>query len=213
MNYERLYDNSILWQMSPQERATFFYTLERLNGGLALEIGSYKGGSLRHLKEYFKEVVSLDIDHSALSQTINKSNITLITGDSKETLPVVIEHLNDEGESLDFVLIDGNHEYDYVLADLENVLNYIPISRTTILIHDSWYLPSRQAICNSKKLKECKYVHFVDTDFCTGTMMNDTTCIGGFCLIEMSSMPRTGNLVINQSSDLTFRILHKLPKL
>ena len=210
-NMYELYDNSILWQMSAQERIAFFYVMESSRRELALEVGSYKGGSLQHLNRYFKEVISLDIDHAALDPKVKTDNVTLIGGDSRKTLPELIKHMNENREELNFVLIDGNHEYEYVLSDLESVLDYVPVNETTILIHDSWYLPSRQAICASKKLRECKYVHFVDTDFCSGTMMNKTTCIGGFCLIKMTSKQRTADLVINQSHDLTFRTLYKLP--
>ena len=211
MKYENLYDNSVLWQMSPQERMAFFHVTSRVGGGLALEVGSYVGGSLRHLSADFENVISVDINFKNLANKGSYKNVTFMEGDSREVLPTVISHLNEEREQLDFVLIDGNHEYEYVMADLENVLDYVPQKSTGILIHDSWYLPSRQAICACKKLRECPYVHFVDTDFCSGTMMNQTTCVGGFCYIEMSSMPREGELVIHQSMDNTFRSLHKLP--
>lgn len=210
MNLNSIYDNSILWQMSPHERTAFFYVLERCGNNLALEIGSFRGGSLQHLIQSFNQVISIDIDHSLLNKDVKGSNLTLLTGDSKELVPFVINHCNEQGEQLDFVLIDANHEYDYVMADLENVLEYVPQADTTVLIHDSWYTPSRQAICNSEKLQSCPYVHFVDTDFCGGNLMAPGKTIGGMCLIQMKSIPRKGELVINQSLDNTYRTINKL---
>lgn len=211
MNYNVLYDNSILWQMLPHERMAFFHVLERVDNGLALEIGSYCGGSLRHLAQIFENTISLDIDHSNLVDKAQYSSVTFIEGDSKQRLPNLISHLNEEGEKLDFVLIDGNHEYEYVMADLENILDYKPIGKTSILIHDSWYPPSRQAILDCSKLRYCSNVEFVDLDFCSGGLINSTTTMGGFCLVQMSNIEREGGLVINKSMDLTYKKLNKIP--
>lgn len=203
-----LYESPVLWQMSPAERASFFYILDKTpNKSLAVEVGTYFGGSLQHLSTRFDQVISCDIDHR---NVIGKyPNAELVTGNSKQTLPVLVDRLNREKADVGLFLIDANHEYSYVLSDLNAILDYKPTSQTVILIHDSWYPPSRQAICACTKLKENPYVHFVDTDFCKGVLIDNTyTLIGGFCLVIMKSEPRQGNLVIQQSSDYTYRVIN-----
>jgi hypothetical protein len=210
MNLKPIYDNSVLWQMSAHERAAFFHVLENSSNRLAVEIGTFCGGSLQHLLNHFENVISIDINYDHLADSVKKKNLSMIAGDSKDRVPFIINHFNEMNEQVDLILIDANHEYDYVLSDLENVLDYIPQSETIVLIHDSWYPPSRRAICDSNKLRQCPYVHFVDTDFCGGNYMAPGRTMGGMCLIQMKSSPREGELVINQSLDNTYRAMNNL---
>jgi hypothetical protein len=209
MFLEAAYDNSVLWQMSPHERVAFIAIASLCPGENALEIGSYHGGSLRVLTEYFQNVISVDIDHKNLNKKVRLSGVDLMTGDSREIVPNLIELWNDSENELELILIDANHEYEYVLADLDNCLEYRPKKRTFILIHDSWYPPSRRAICDSVKLRNNKLVHFVDTDFCGGNYLNETTTIGGLCLIEMRSYEREGDLQIRQSLDRDYLLANR----
>lgn len=201
---EKIYESPILWQMSPQERASLFYLFSQSDpGGSVVEVGTYYGGSLQHFSEYFNKVYSLDISHKRIGKYLN---VELITGDSRQTLPPLIKELNDRQEPVAIFLIDANHEYQYVLHDLTEVLNYQPVRDTIVLVHDSWYVPSRQAICACPALRENPHVHFVDTDFCSGNYIDGTnTLIGGFCLVLMKPSVREGSLQIRQSNDFTFR--------
>jgi cephalosporin hydroxylase len=199
------YSNSPLWQMSPAERICFDYICESSEGVLAVEIGSYCGGSLNHLARAHKKVYSVDIDHKNLVSI--PPNVHLFTGDSRRILPNLIRDFNRDQVEVSLFHIDGNHEYEYVLSDLNNVLKYKPVSQygvVYILLHDSWYKPTRQAIIDSDVTKNLN-VHFVDTDFCNGVFIDDKKLMGGLALIEMRFEERTEDLVIKQSSDLTYR--------
>lgn len=211
-----IYNDSILWQMSRAERHSFISVLDHLTEDsrdkiAAVEIGTYTGGTLQHLVNYFDKVVSVDIGRSYLHPSLMKRpNVDYITGDStKVDIPKIIAKTREEFD-IKFFLIDANHEYEYVKADLNNVLTYIPKSETIILLHDSWYPPSRQAIIDSN-LKASPYVHFVDTDFCTGELIKDEI-YGGLCLVRMLPEVRQGDLEVRQSQDYFFRRLRENSK-
>jgi predicted O-methyltransferase YrrM len=56
--------------MSLPERATFLYLLEQLpKRNIAIEIGTYCGGSLKWLSKYFNKVYSCDINHSHINKS------------------------------------------------------------------------------------------------------------------------------------------------
>lgn len=202
MKYELdvLYNNGPLWQMSSAERLCFLWAMHKVNPSIAVEVGSYTGGSLQHSANHFEKVYSIDINHSRISGTY-QSELTLITGDSVVELPELVDSL--QGQDVTFWLIDGNHEYDYVKSDLNNVLLFKPKSETIVLLHDSWYEPSRRAILDSN-LKNCPYVHFVDLDFCHGEYVGEKLIMGGLCLIVMKPEIREGELEIKRSSNFTY---------
>jgi hypothetical protein len=197
--------------MQTNERLAFLNILGSIeNKNTCIEIGSYAGGSLRSLSKTFNKVYSCDLTHTYLDKE-KYDNVEWITGDSKITLPKLIEEINNRQEKIDFVLIDGSHEYDYVFSDINNILKYKPQSELIILIHDSFYIPSRKAIC-ATKWNECPHIHFIDTDLCTGDLMfvvGKTQFMGGFCLVVMSPQKRVGDIIINQSQDYMYKTVNK----
>lgn len=199
----KVYDYSVCWQMSPHERVACLSIIdEALFVGhiwgdqelSAMEIGTFCGGLLRHLHENFSKVKCYDVDFGNLSHDLRQSeDIEFIQGDSRVTLQNAFV---DPKFQPRFILIDANHEYEFVKSDLANVMKYVPGQVSYLLIHDSWYPPSRRAIL------ECAwspYVHFVDVDFCSGTVLENGTCVGGLCLVILGPEPRTGDLEIRQS--------------
>lgn len=193
-----IYDYSECWQMSTHERAAILYLIKLLPRKVrAVEIGCYTGGFLRQLVKHFDEVISLDLTHQHLNYT--SSNIRYITGDSRVELPKLMRNISD----CTFFLIDGNHSYEYVQADLANVLTYIPTSETIILLHDSWYTPTRKAILDTD-FNANPYINMVDVDFCSGSYANNIW-VGGLCLVHMLPAPRQDPLTITQSEVLSWR--------
>ena len=178
-----VYDYSVCWQMSVHERAAMLALLSQglPNYKRAIEIGSYCGGFTRHLADHFDTVECFDLDFSQ-NVAAGRSNVKQYIGDSSKLVPETLpQFLNDNGKlDCSFILIDGNHEYDYVRSDLQNVLGYRPQGRGMILVHDSWFPPSRRAILETKFPN---FVEFVDLDFCSGTALDNGTIVGGLALI------------------------------
>lgn len=135
-----------------------------------------------------------------------------IEGNSSETLPDLIDKINSSKEIVNLVLIDADHEYEGVYIDLQNILKYKPKQDMAILIHDSFYMPSRLAITNFD-WNSNPYVHYINTDFVSGDLMflqNKNMYMGGFALILLSPEERVGDLIINQSMDYMFTTVSKL---
>lgn len=212
INIKELYDNdTVLWQMSAAERMSLFYTIANLSKrNSAIEIGSYKGGCTRVLSKYFKKVYSCDIDHSNITNKDEYTNVEWLEGRSDETIPVLIERINKSREDINLILIDGDHEYDSVYKDIRNILTYIPKSDCVILMHDSWYEPTRNAISQTL-WKDNAYVQSVEKDFVTGDLVGNRY-MGGLGIAILSKESRVGDLIIGQAHDYMYREINKLLK-
>lgn len=214
IDLQDIFDESIYWQMNISEKSSILYLLEKMkNKNTAIEIGSYRGGFLRILDKYFKKVYSCDIDHSLLTNKNIYKKVDFVDGDSKATLPILIDKINNSDEIVNFVLIDADHEYDGVKKDIKNILKIKPKDDLIILIHDSWYDPSRAAIIDSD-WNSNPYVHYIDTDFvagdiCYSGMYGKDILISGLALIIMSPEKRDEKLNINQSQDKLYCTISK----
>lgn len=89
-----------------------------------LEIGVCNGGSLRFWAELTEEkIVGVDINPDIV-KTIpwdwrNNAKITLVFGNS--TLPYIAKYVKEIiGDNLDFLYIDGAHDFDSVQSDFNN---------------------------------------------------------------------------------------------
>jgi len=188
-----IYDYSVCWQMSPHERASFICLIQNLpDKESAVEVGTFCGGTLRHLAETFDFVYALDI--SFKNNVVKTQNVQYLEGKSQENLETLIHSLNliEREKSPTFFLIDADHEYEAVLADLAAIMHFVPKKPTILLVHDSWYPPSRKAIQDTVF---SPYVSFVDLDFCSGSVLNGRP-IGGFALVCMSPTPRDSDSVL-----------------
>ena len=118
----------------------------------------------------------------------------------------MVDKINNSKEIVNFVLVDADHEFNGVYDDLTNLLNLKPKDDLVILIHDSWYTPSRLAIC-AIPWNDNPYVHFIDTDYVSGDIMQingKKQYMSGFCLVLLSPEKRQGNVRINQSQDYMY---------
>lgn len=194
----QLFSQDILWQMSSAERASVLYLLSQTRANsIAIEVGSYKGGFTHQLATHFKKVYSLDIDHSNIANKDRYKNVEWITGDSAETLPWLINKIGNK--DISFILIDGDHKYSSVLQDINNILEYIPIVNTILLMHDSWYPETREAI-NKANWNDNQFVHLVEKDFVPGDLVYPDF-VGGLAIAYLDSIMRNGDITIQQSQD------------
>jgi precorrin-6B methylase 2 len=206
ININELYDHTPLWQMSAQERMGVMYMINKLpTKNVAIEIGSYCGGFLKYLAKQFKTVYSLDIDFSRLDKS-EYDNVVWIQGDSKETLPKLVEQFNERNESVNFVMIDGDHNYDAVLQDVNNTLKFNVTSDMIIMAHDSWYGPSRDAISNANWSGNL-HVHKIEKDLVCGDVIPyqaGNIYVGGLMAAILSPEVREGELAIGQTHDYMY---------
>src|SRR3954470_15746419 len=93
----------IEWLMTPQERIALVQLLEFVKPSVALEIGTYRGGSLQVIAPRAGSVYSLDIDPQVPARLGGRfPNTTFRTGDSQTLLPAVLREIEEKGEELGF---------------------------------------------------------------------------------------------------------------
>ena len=124
------------WQMSYGERSAFEGLLAQLKPGLAVEIGTAQGGSLKRIAAYSDEVHSFDLVPPP-DEVAQLENVVFHTGDSHVLVNEYLAQATAEGRSIDFILIDGDHSADGVRRDIVDVLASGAVTRTVIVLHDT----------------------------------------------------------------------------
>jgi hypothetical protein len=175
--------------MSYGERTVIEGMLAMLKPHLAVEVGRAEGGSLRRLAAYSEKVISLDVVEAA-GGVADLSNVTAMTGDSHELLPRVLNGLAQDGQNVDFALVDGDHSAVGVCTDIRDLLNSSAVTHTVILAHDTLNEEVRQGMMEVD-YDEYQKVAWVDFDFIPGyvAQMSERLgeCWGGFGLIVIDS--------------------------
>ena len=194
------------WDNNPAEKAVFCTLLQNIKPRCAIEIGSYKGGSLRVIHHYSEKVYSLDIDPECklnLSEELPKAEF--ITGPSQKTLPILLNKIKKDSEHLpvNFIFVDGDHSQDGVYKDLQAILTYQPEEEMILLLHDSANPGCRKGMLKAS-WEDNPYVHFVDLDFVPGILHYNTLCYremwGGYALALLKPVKRSHTLIIQQKS-------------
>jgi hypothetical protein len=132
-------------QMSFGERAALEGILSQRKPRLAIEIGTYEGGSLRFLAAHCEHVHTFDLEDLTEDRTAF-SNVTFHTGDSKQLLPELLRRLEAEHRDVDFALVDGDHSAEGVRQDLVNLLDSPATRSTLVLLHDTMNAETRAGI-------------------------------------------------------------------
>lgn len=190
------------WSMSRNERYCLIQLLQKIQPDVAIEIGTYNGGSLQVLSKFAKKVYAIDNDPSVkerLAPTFD--NVEFLIGDSKTIIPKLIEDIQLRKEQLEFILIDGDHSAEGVYNDIKNILTYIPKTQTHILLHDSFNPECRKGM-KRYKYAENKHVHYVELDYITGAYHHDglyREMWGGFAHIGLSAKERQHALQVHES--------------
>ncbi|WP_179346090.1 class I SAM-dependent methyltransferase [Winogradskyella ursingii] len=201
----------IQWSMSRAEKATLIEILNYIKPTVAIEIGTYNGGSLQVLSDHSEKVYAIDItpDHRD-SRCDNFENVTYLIGDSKTELPKLIHKIAKNEEIIEFILIDGDHSTEGVLRDLYNVLQIVPKKPVTIILHDS-FNPNCRAAMKAFDYNSNPYVNYVELDYVTGAFNHDglfREMWGGFACIQMQPDKRQVDLVISEYQAKLYKIIY-----
>jgi hypothetical protein len=194
------------WQMTRWEKYGFTSILKAANSKVALEIGTYQGGSLQVIAGCAQKVYSIDFDASLKDRLGQEfSNVEFLTGDSRQLLPGLLNRITEDGEELGFVLIDGDHSTEGVRSDINNILRYTPVRPVFIVFHDSFNPDCRRGVLTADWSK-CDHVHYVEVDFVPGVYHFEAfdtaaprSMFGGLAVAIMRPEPRVGPLSIHQS--------------
>ena len=158
------------WHMLPGERAALLFLLQLYKPQVSIEIGTFRGGSLRPISALSEKVYTFDIDAS--QHRMAPLNVEFVTGDTANTLDPVVSSLNDSGDEVNFILIDGSHEERGVLLDVNSCLKYKPKKRPCVIVmHDSWNPAVRSGIM-AANWGDCVHAHGLDLDFVPGILQS-----------------------------------------
>jgi hypothetical protein len=188
------------WHMQLSERVALMYVLQRMNPDVSLEIGTFLGGSLRPIAAASRHVYALDIDDRTIPEL---ANVSFVIGNSAQTLPPIIDELNDSDRELNFILIDGDHSEIGVRNDIIQCLRYLPkLQSTIILMHDSSNPAVRKGIAEAP-WDDSPYIHGLDLDLIPG-MLYDRSDIkgqmwGGLAAAIMLPEKRSGAVSVQAS--------------
>jgi glycosyltransferase involved in cell wall biosynthesis len=192
------------WQMTHAERLAFLAVLDQIKPRCAIEVGTYRGGSLSALARASQVVFSIDIDKSVAERFADFHNVRFLTGTSRELLPELLIELQRQDLDPDFALIDGSHTAEDVCADLSAFLTLKPRRPLVIIGHDSANPDCRRGIM-SVDWQSSPYVTAVELDFVPGSAQTALTkpldqLWGGLVLVRMEPEPRTRPLVISSGA-------------
>jgi len=201
------------WEMSVAERFALTGLLARWQPSVVLEIGTHYGGSLQVLAAAGRRVYSIDLDPTvALALRSPFPQVEFLTGPSAAQIPRLLAALQQRGEDLEFVLVDGDHSAAGVKVDIEALLQYCPRKSLRILLHDS-FNPDCRAGIRSADWAGCPHVHAVELDFVPGTFHAAAqggafarSLWGGFALAELQPEPRRGGLVVTAGQEALHRL-------
>lgn len=208
---------SLHWQMTNCERFTLQDLLRRIKPDLAIEIGTYQGGSLQVISHFSRQVISIDIDTEVEKNLREKfSNVEYRCGKSYELLPNLLQELEDQERNIDFILIDGDHSTLGVQSDINAIIqNYKPRQRCVILMHDSFNPACRQGI-KTASWGSSSYVQWVELDFVPGIYHYEAydtaaakTMRGGFACAILEPTPRQDQLIIRESQRGLFEAVYQ----
>jgi len=201
------------WLMTQQERMALINLLDRIKPECSIEIGTLHGGSLSAISKFSQKVYALDCDPSCKERLSGIfPNVELITGYSNDTLPPLLDNLQQMGVPVEFVLIDASHTTEGVKQDIENLIKYVPLKPLYIAIHDSFMPECRKGMLDADWASS-PYVHFVEIDFIPGRFNSDKnedsyrkmTC--GLAIAFMSPLKREKELKLLVDGELPFNIL------
>jgi trans-aconitate methyltransferase len=186
------------WQMSRAEQFALQALLQYSQPEVAIEIGTYQGGSLQILAQQAQQVYSLDIDPQVKTQLGSHfPNVDFISGDSAETLPALVNQLNASQASVGFVLIDGDHSALGVRRDINALLQLRPQRDIIVVMHDS-FNPSCRLGIQTAAWQDCPYVSWMELDYITGTFYDqpldtasERSMWGGFAVAHLTPEPQT----------------------
>ena len=201
----RFDDLPLHWQMTRWEKYALAGILEAARPPVAVEIGTYRGGSLQVIAQHSTKAYAIDISPACKEDLGGHfPNVEFLIGDSRTLLPDLLEGISARGEELGFILIDGDHSTEGVRFDIDAVLRYVPLRPLYVVFHDSFHPPCREGILTAS-WQACRHVHYVEVDFVPGVFHHDAfdtaparSMFGGLAVALMLPEERREPLVVHQ---------------
>ena len=178
------------WAMTYGDRVALEGALSMISPRLAIEIGTAQGGSLKRIAAHSAEVHAIDVVED--EQLELPGNVSFHLGESSVVLPELLERFASAGKNVDFALVDGDHSPGAVRADIETLLASPAVTRTAILVHDSFSPWVREGVARAGAVDHPKVV-LCQLDFVPGGVWTDgpfeNQMWGGLALVLVDDRP------------------------
>jgi hypothetical protein len=202
------------WQQDDSERLAIAAVLMRRRPGCSIEVGTYRGGSLSLIHQHSSLVFSIDIEPVSPDLRARFPDVTFLRGPSSAVLPVLFRELDAAGIPVEFLLIDGDHSADGVARDIACILDYAPKAPLFVMLHDSFNPGCRQGMRDAPWARS-RHVQWIDLDFVPGRVVEnggpaDGEMWGGLAMAYLTPDERSGDLVVQASTDKMFHKLRQL---
>jgi predicted O-methyltransferase YrrM len=170
-------------EMSPGEQASLAGVLAMVKPRISIEIGTYTGGSLARIAAMSGHVHTFDLVSHVDSHL---PNVDYHLGDSAVTVPQVLADLEKAGETVDFVLVDGDHSRAGAYRDAVTVFDSPATKNAVILFHDIANEAVRGAVQEAIRSRNFQ---LVDLSFAVSAMAPPLIgeCWGGIGLVDRGS--------------------------
>lgn len=184
-------DDSLQWQMSRSEKYCMINLLNTLKPDHAIEIGTYQGGSTQVISKFSKQVTTIDISDSPKNLLQDKfDNVSFVINESHKVLKDLFKEIEDKGDQLNFVLVDGDHTRLGVSRDLHAVLEYPHQNDVVVVLHDSFNPDCRKGM---QEIDYSKYpqVSYVELDYVCGSFWTNDSyreMWGGLALVKIDGL-------------------------
>jgi glycosyltransferase involved in cell wall biosynthesis len=211
----RLYPDCLTaeWQMTDSERLALTGLLHRHKPRMAIEIGTFRGGSLSLISQYAKSVISIDIDPEIPERYSHFKNVRFLTGFSQEVLPPLLDELDKADIAVDFVLIDGDHSAAGIKRDIEILIGRTPKAPMFVMMHDGFNPECRRGMLEAD-WQSSPHVQWVDTDFIPGRVIEhgggSGEMWGGLAAAYLTPDKRSGPLTVRTSAGGMWKELRDL---
>jgi hypothetical protein len=182
-------DPQLDWQMSRAEKYCLIGLMEQIRPEVAIEIGTYKGGSLQVIQHFAKEVYSIDISPAPKKFLEPKfPHVHFLVGEGDKLVHGLFSQTEQAGKQLGFILVDGDHTCEGVQRDLHAILSYPHKNPFVILLHDSFNPQCRKGI-RTMPYQRYPAVESVELDYITGSFWHNDTyreMWGGLAMIRVN---------------------------
>jgi hypothetical protein len=111
------------WLTFPGERAAIEGVLSAVRPSVAIEIGTFRGGTLERICAHSQEVHVFDVQRFPELTPERFPDVVFHIGDSNELLPRVLDQLAESSKNVDFVFVDAEHTKEAVRLDVESLLS------------------------------------------------------------------------------------------
>jgi hypothetical protein len=134
------------------------------------------------------------------------ANVTVHTGNSRETLPAALEELAAAGRTVDFALVDGDHTAAGVRADLETVVRSPAVDFALVVLHDTMNEEVRRGI-RDVGLERVPRVVYANLDLVPGFLARSGPYEGqlwgglGVVVVDSGSEPWRDGIFENEHAD------------